>query len=243
MRAFWRGDAGRCSRAAIATTGFQTEHIYTPRHTLCHTERALEQHLCDTVAGVQVQARFRDPIARGEVTLTFRRWKRCQVVAGHRYRTAAGRLAVDDVKIVDPERITHADAKRAGFASRRALLAELRGTDDLPVYRIRFHAVDGPDERETLAHDDALGEVDRAELDARLDRLDRASSHGPWTRAVLETIAASPGVRAADLAERFGRETQPFKLDVRKLKNLGLTISLEVGYRLSPRGEAYLRRT
>ena len=48
------------------------------------------------------------------------------------------------------------------------------------------------------------------------------------------------GVRAADLAESFGRETQPFKTDVRKLKNLGLTISLEVGYRLSPRGAAYL---
>jgi len=39
-----------------------------------------------------------------------------------------------------------------------------------------------------------------------------------------------------------GRPTQPFKTDVRKLKNLGLTISLPVGYRLSPRGEAYVRR-
>ena len=57
----------------------------------------------------------------------------------------------------------------------------------------------------------------------------------------LDAIAARPGVRAADLAQAFGRETQPFKLDVRKLKNLGLTISLQTGYRLSPRGEAYLR--
>ena len=60
---------------------------------------------------------------------------------------------------------------------------------------------------------------------------------------MLQTIAARPGVRAADLAASFGRETQPFKLDVRKLKNLGLTLSLEVGYRLSPRGEAYLAAT
>ena len=57
---------------------------------------------------------------------------------------------------------------------------------------------------------------------------------------MLRAIAARPATRAADLAAGFGRETQPFKLDVRKLKNLGLTISLEVGYRLSPRGEAYL---
>ena len=34
---------------------------------------------------------------------------------------------------------------------------------------------------------------------------------------------------------------QPFKRDVRKLKEMGLTISLLVGYELSPRGEAYLR--
>jgi hypothetical protein len=47
-------------------------------------------------------------------------------------------------------------------------------------------------------------------------------------------------VRAEDLAHSVGREKQPFKLDVRKLKELGLTESLEIGYRLSPRGEAVL---
>ena len=57
---------------------------------------------------------------------------------------------------------------------------------------------------------------------------------------MLEVIAARPATRAADLAEQFGRETLPFKTDVRKLKNLGLTESLEVGYRLSPRGTAFL---
>jgi hypothetical protein len=36
---------------------------------------------------------------------------------------------------------------------------------------------------------------------------------------------------------------QPFKIDVRKLKNLGLTESLDIGYRLSPRGRAYLAAT
>ncbi len=91
-----------------------------------------------------------------------------------------------------------------------------------------------------LAATAVLSDDEVADLGRRLARLDRASSHGSWTAAVLRTIAARPGVRAADLAAGFGRETQPFKLDVRKLKNLGLTISLEVGYRLSPRGEAYL---
>ncbi|WP_218577411.1 hypothetical protein [Phytohabitans rumicis] len=53
-------------------------------------------------------------------------------------------------------------------------------------------------------------------------------------------IADHPGVRAADLAASLGRDTPTFKADVRKLKALGLTESLEVGYRLSPRGHTYL---
>ena len=68
-----------------------------------------------------------------------------------------------------------------------------------------------------------------------------AAGRGPPT--TLDLIADRPGVRAADLAASVGRETQPFKLDVRKLKGLGLTLSLEVGYRLSPRGEAFRRQS
>jgi hypothetical protein len=61
--------------------------------------------------------------------------------------------------------------------------------------------------------------------------------------SVLAAINAEPGRRAGDLAAAAGRETLPYKLDVRKLKALGLTISLPVGYRLSPRGGAYLAAT
>jgi Mn-dependent DtxR family transcriptional regulator len=75
------------------------------------------------------------------------------------------------------------------------------------------------------------------EIERRLARLDRASRHGPWTRAVLRTIHDQPEVRAADLALQLGRERLSFKLDVRKLKELGLTESLPRGYRLSPRGQ------
>ena len=59
-------------------------------------------------------------------------------------------------------------------------------------------------------------------------------------RQYLDAISTNPGVRAPDLAERFGRDVLPFKADVRKLKNLGLTLSLRIGYELSPRGAAYL---
>jgi hypothetical protein len=194
---------------------------------------------------VLFQARFWPLIVDGSVTVTFRRWRRRQVVAGHRYRTGhriVGRqmIEVDAVEVVDPATITDADAVRSGHPDATTLIAQLRGDDDLPVYRIEFHRVDEPDPRSVLAANAALSPADRAEIDRRLERLDRASSHGPWTRATLGVIAERPGTRAADLAAAFGRETPPFKTDVRKLKNLGLTESLEVGYRLSPRGRAYL---
>ncbi|MEY2460372.1 MAG: hypothetical protein QOG30_2202 [Acidimicrobiaceae bacterium] len=187
------------------------------------------------------EQRFWALIADGSVTVTFRRWRRTQAVGGRRYRTPGGIIEVERVDVVTASSISDHDAKRSGFPSAEAVVSNLRGEESSPIYRVQFHAVAEPDPRAVLAASDDLTDEDRAEIDRRLDRLDRASSHGPWTRAVLECIAARPATRAPDLAESFGRETQPFKLDVRKLKNLGLTISLERGYRLSPRGEAYLR--
>jgi hypothetical protein len=192
---------------------------------------------------VLFELRFRDGVQDGSVTVTFRRWKRRQVVAGNRYRTAVGMIEVDAVDVIDVAKITNADARRSGYPSAPAVIADLRGTDDLPIYRVRFHAVKGPDPRDELAATAELTDADVDELDRRLTRLDRASAYGPWTTETLALIAARPEVRAGDLADAVGREREPFKLDVRKLKNLGLTISLLVGYRLSPRGREYLRRS
>jgi hypothetical protein len=185
------------------------------------------------------EKRFWPSIADGSVTLTFRRWKRRQVVAGNRYRTPAGIIEVTSVDVIEAAAITDADARRSGYPDAETLRADLRGTPDLPVYRIAFHAVREPDPRDVLANTARLSGADIAEIDRRLARLDRSSPHGPWTHQVLDVIAAHPEVRAPDLAASLGRETQPFKTDVRKLKNLGLTTSLRVGYRLSPRGAAY----
>ena len=81
-----------------------------------------------------------------------------------------------------------------------------------------------------------------AEVEERLQRFDRASREGAWTSQYLRLIADQPGVRAADLAESLGLAKKPFKQRVRKLKELGLTESLETGYRLSPRGQSFLLR-
>jgi len=189
---------------------------------------------------VLFEQRFWVPIAAREVTTTFRRWKRRQVLPGRRYRTAGGIVEVDALDVITEADITDTDARASGYADAASVVADLRGTPELDLYRVRFHLVDEADPRAELANDDQLDAAALAELDRRLDRLDAASRHGAWTGPTLTCIAERPGVRAGDLADHLGRERLPFKADVRKLKNLGLTVSLEVGYRLSPRGEAYL---
>ncbi|HJR88320.1 MAG TPA: hypothetical protein VJ930_11770 [Acidimicrobiia bacterium] len=187
--------------------------------------------------------RYWQPIADGRVTMAFRRWKTQQVIAGRRYRTAAGIIEVDEVGVIDPTDIDDDQARAAGHADAASLVSDLPEREGLPLYRVRFHLVNEPDPRTLLAENDQLTPEEIFQISRRLGRLDRASRHGPWTREVLQAIAANPGRRAPDLAEWFGRETQPFKTDVRKLKNMGLTLSLKIGYRLSPRGDAYLKGT
>lgn len=173
-----------------------------------------------------------DAIAEGRVDLAFRRWRKPTVKAGGTLTTRVGVLAIEAVDVVDD--VSDHEARRAGATSHEGLLASLPG--DLPLYRIAFRLA-GEDPRKALREDDAPAALD--EVEAKLARLD---ARGAWTAQVLDLIAANPGVRAPDLAARLGRETLPFKADVRKLKALGLTISLEVGYRLSRRGEVLRSR-
>jgi ribosomal protein S19E (S16A) len=56
------------------------------------------------------------------------------------------------------------------------------------------------------------------------------------------SAADYPGIVSRVLAPQVGAEVPPFKRRVRQLKELGLTESLEVGDRLSPRGRAVLER-
>ena len=180
-------------------------------------------------------------IAAGEVDLVFRTWMRPTVKAGGTLRTSIGVVAIDAVEPVDPLSLTDDDAHRAGHSSLAELRARLDPYRDGTLYRIRLHRA-GDDPRIALREQSELTDADVDAVVARLDRFDRSSRHGPWTRSVLRLIAERPAVRAPDLAASFDRDTASFKTDVRKLKELGLTISLDVGYRLSPRGEALLAR-
>ena len=178
-------------------------------------------------------------LASGEITVAFRSWKRPMVKVGGTLITPAGQLAIDSVEPVDPSAITEADARRAGAADADEIRGWLRADEGRRTYRVAFHLV-GEDPRIALRESADLSDDERAELRRKLDGYDQRSPTGPWTTSTLEAIRDRPAVVSTELAEALGIERPPFKLNVRKLKALGLTESLEVGYRLSPRGAAYL---
>jgi hypothetical protein len=181
-----------------------------------------------------------DAIAAGDVTVAFRRWTRPTVKRGGTITTPVGVLAIDALDVVDPAAITDDDVRRAGHPSRADVLAMLDAKPAGDVYRVAFH-VAGADPRIALRERADIAADELAALAARLARLDARPS-GPWTERVLRLIGGREAVRAGDLADELGVERLAFKADVRKLKALGLTESLGTGYRLSPRGQAWLDR-
>ena len=187
---------------------------------------------------------FFEGLTSGAITLTFRRWQKPHVKPGGRYRChPIGVLEVDAVRIVTAGELTAADARAAGFATLPALVAYLAElgplADATPLYRVELHN-GGDGDRTQLALADALTPEDIAAIRGKLARLDRDVA---WTAKTLALIGKHPHIAASKLAAKLGRETLPFKVDVRKLKKLGLTQSFEVGYEIAPRGRAYLAAT
>ena len=181
-----------------------------------------------------------DGLVDGTVDLAFRRWAAPRVKVGARTRTRVGIVEITAIEELQDVDLSAEDARRAGFTS----LAQAqrwvagKGAVDGRLYRIGIRLV-GPDTRIELLNSAELTEEDRGDLRTRLSRMDRAAPV-PWTHEYLALIQERPAVLALDLATSIGLERDLFKRRVRRLKELGLTESLEVGYRLSPRGIAYL---
>lgn len=180
-----------------------------------------------------------EAIKTGRMSLVFRRWRRPTVKTGGSLKTAVGVLAIERVVEVDRSRITERDAARAGFGSLLELLRRLDSREG-EIYRIEVRFA-GADPRIKLRENDRLHESEPLGVKARLARLDSASRVGAWTRTVLQVVEQRPRSSAAELAEYTGFEKEWLKRNIRKLKNLGLTISHHPGYELSPRGRAILR--
>ncbi len=187
---------------------------------------------------------FFEGLTSGAITLTFRRWQKPHVKPGGRYRChPIGVLEVESLTLVTAKEITAKDAVAAGFASRALLVAYLAELGPLEetteIYRVVLHH-GGDGDRVELALE---ADLDRQAVETITKKLARMDAVGPWTKKTLAIIDKSPRIAASRLAAKLGRETLPFKVDVRKLKKLGLTQSFEVGYEISPRGRAYLEAT
>jgi len=179
-------------------------------------------------------------LANGTITVTFRRWKAPQAKTGGRYRVAGMLLEAVAVTQVPAGSITDHDAVAAGEPDVAALIARLgHPAATVLVWRVDLRCVGRDDRIERREQPPTPAEL--AELRARLDRLDRRAPGGAWTRNTLRLVERYPGVVSTTLARHAGQERPAFKLNVRKLKELGLTESLDTGYRLSPLGVALLR--
>jgi hypothetical protein len=175
-------------------------------------------------------------IADGRVTLAFRRWRRAPPAPGSTLRSPVGVLSLDRVSVVDEGDITPDDVRRTGLTLDR-LRASIAG--DGTLLRIEIRLV-GEDPR--IALRERLPDVaEVGAIVARLASIDAASAV-PWTAGYLRIIDGQPGVVSHVLARQVEADVATFKRRVRRLKELGLTESLEVGYRLSPRGRAVVER-
>jgi hypothetical protein len=182
-------------------------------------------------------------IAEGSITLLLRRWDAPRAKRGGTQRTPAGTIRIEDVAEYPSDyHVSDRQARAAGYPDAATAQAQLDRRPARHTYVIAVSYL-AQDERPALAADDRLTACDVAGIAARLDRWDAASRGAPWTRQTLALIAGNEAVRAPDLAARVGLDVPRFKRRVRQLKGLGLTISLDVGYRLSPRGKAFLRAT
>jgi len=185
------------------------------------------------------QARFHDRIRSGDIRCTLRIWQRPHVKVGGRYALGGGAIVVDKMYETRMDDITPELARRCGFATLTDALKTAKHGYGERVFVIDFH-YDGKTSTRSKPATEVVSVEELVALARRLDAMDRRARGGAWTHATLRAIEARPGVLAAKLALSLGRPRDEFKRDVRKLKNLGLTFSLEVGYRLTRKGEALL---
>jgi hypothetical protein len=178
-------------------------------------------------------------IKSGTITLAFRRWEKPNVKKGSTMKTAVGVIRVIDVAPIKENAITKADATRAGYGSVDLLMNDLNKGTSGTIYKVQVK-YESEDPRLDLREKTNLQDDEFQKLKIKLDRLDK--TRGPWVLNVMKLIKRYPERRAGDLAEMMQMDKLDFKVNVRKLKNLGLTISHEIGYSLSPLGEIVMER-
>jgi hypothetical protein len=186
-----------------------------------------------------MQQHFLTDLKAGHLDLALRRWARAQVRTGTQLRTSVGLIEVVAVDVIAS--VGADDAVRAGFADAAAATATLAKHGTGEIHRVHLRYV-GEDPRIGLRERDDLSDQEIRAIRQKLAGMDARARDGQWTARILGAVADKPQTRAADLAQAISMGKASFKRRVRSLKELGLTESLEVGYRLSPRGVRIFER-
>ena len=90
---------------------------------------------------------LRDDVVAGEITVSFRLWKRPKVKPGGRYPVGPGLelIEVDSIELIPFADITDADVLRAGEPDRETLRRRAAHAgpinDGTLLYRVEFHPV------------------------------------------------------------------------------------------------------
>jgi len=182
-------------------------------------------------------------IAGGGISLVLRRWDVARAKPGGTQRTMAGTIRIDAVAEHPHDyRVTEGQARAAGYPDAATAQAELERRQAKHTYLISVSFLAPTSARRwprTTHWPPLTSPRSRPASNASTP----PSESGPWTRRYLRLVADNEAVRAPNLAAGEGLDVPRFKRRVRRLKELGLTISLGVGYRLSPRGRAFLEAT
>ena len=185
------------------------------------------------------KTKFLALIKAKKIETAIRKWTRPTVKENGTLITAVGQLCITSVKKIKYNEITDEEVNKAGYSGREELDTELSYKNAGEIYIITFR-LEGEDPRIELRQNNNITPNELAALQKKLQALEVRSKVEGWPLRILEAVNNQPGLYAIQYANKLGYEKIWFKLHIRKLKNLGLTISLENGYEISPRGQAFL---
>jgi hypothetical protein len=94
---------------------------------------------------VEFSHELRDSVIAGDITVTFRLWRRPKVRIGNRYRVGPALIEIDSIELLPFGHISPADVQLSGERDRESLRQRAAHagpiSDHTPVYRIEFHLV------------------------------------------------------------------------------------------------------
>ena len=175
---------------------------------------------------------YKQAIAAGTLTRTYRRWKSPQAKVDGTYNIHPyGAILVTSISQLRLQDASIKDIQQSGFDSANAIAEHLKTSLNETVYCVHFRYI-GTDAVKQID----TGRLPTIELEAISIKLMRMNKTKLWTHHALRLVRDQPAKRAADLAPILEMDLPTFKRNMRKLKNLGLTLSLETGYQITARG-------